>query len=276
MSRATPLEDGVRPQDQGCALVTGASRGIGAAVAEALARGGWPVVVNYRSDRDGALETVRKIDAAGGRALPIEADVADPAAVDRMFEQTEDELGPALVVVNNAGARHDRLTVRLEPENWSHVIEVNLTGTFLVMRRALQTMVRRRFGRIVNVSSVSATRTLPGQASYAASKAGVEALTKTAAVEVARRGITVNAVAPGLVATGFVSEMTDEWATAMPSRRIAEPEEVAHCVSFLVSEGAEHVSGTVLSIDGALGAGLAVLSRRPRAAASVEREPVEG
>ena len=274
MSRATPLEEGVRPQDQGCALVTGASRGIGAVVAEQLARLGWPVIVNYRSDRDGAAATVSRIEADGGRALAIEADVADVAAVDRMFELAENEFGPALVVVNNAGARYDRLTVRLEPEHWSHVLDVNLTGTFLVMRRALQTMVRRRFGRIVNVSSVSATRTLPGQASYAASKAGVEALTRTAAVEVARRGITVNAVAPGLVATGFVAEMTDEWATAMPSRRIAEPEEVAHCIAFLVSDGAEHVSGTVLSVDGALGAGLAVLSRRPRSATSSEPEHV--
>jgi 3-oxoacyl-[acyl-carrier protein] reductase len=250
----------------GCALVTGASSGIGAAVAEALAADGWPVCVNYRADADGAAGVVARIEAAGGRAIHVQADVADAAAVDAMFDRVEAELGPVHVLVNNAGTRQDLPVGFLDPDRWERIVAVNLSGPFHTIHRALGNMIRARFGRIINVSSISSGRPLPGQSAYAASKAGLDALTRTAAIEVARRGVTVNAVAPGLVETQFVEELGEEWAAAMPSRRIAQPEEVAGLVSYLASERAGYVNGAVLNIDGGLTAGLAVFSPRGRPA----------
>jgi 3-oxoacyl-[acyl-carrier protein] reductase len=250
---------------EGCALVTGAGRGLGAAIAEALAAER-PVCVNWNSDADGAAEVVRRIEAGGGRAIAVQADVANRAAVDAMFDRVEAELGSVLVLVNNAGIRRDLPAGFLEPEEWERVVAVNLTGQFNTVHRALGGMVRNRFGRIVNVSSISAVRPLPGQSAYAAAKAGVEAMTKTVAIEVARRGITVNAIAPGLMNTGFVAEMDEDWSAAMPPRRIAEPEEVAALVRYLVSDEAAYVNGAVLNIDGGLTAGLAIFSPRGRPA----------
>jgi 3-oxoacyl-[acyl-carrier protein] reductase len=249
----------------GCALVTGAGRGLGAAIAETLAAER-PVCVNWNSDADGAAAVVERIEAAGGRAVAVRADVSDCDAVESMFEQAEAELGPVLVLVNNAGTRRDLPAGFLEPEDWRRLIGVNLSGQFHTVHRALGGMVRHRFGRIVNVSSISAARPLPGQSAYAAAKAGVEAMTKTVAVEVARRGITVNAIAPGLMNTGFVAEMDEDWSAAMPPRRIAEPEEVAGLVRYLVSDEASYVNGAVLNIDGGLTAGLAIFSPRGRPA----------
>lgn len=250
---------------KGCALVTGAGRGLGTAIAEALA-GERPVCVNWNSDAEGAAAVVSRIEAAGGRAIAVQADVSDAGAVEAMFERAEEELGPVLTLVNNARVRRDLPTGFLEPADWQRVIGVNLTGQFNTTRRALGGMVRNRFGRIVNVSSISAVRPLPGQSAYAAAKAGVEAMTKTVAIEVARRGITVNAIAPGLMNTGFVAEMDEDWSAAMPPRRIAEPEEVAGLVRYLVSEEASYVNGAVLNIDGGLTAGLAIFSPRGRPA----------
>jgi 3-oxoacyl-[acyl-carrier protein] reductase len=252
-------------EDRGCVLVTGAGRGLGAAIAEALAAER-PVCVNWCADRDGAAAVVSRIEAAGGRAIAVQADVSDRAAVEAMFDRAEEELGPVLVLVNNAGTRRDLPAGFLEPEDWERVIGVNLNGQFHTIHRALGTMVRRRFGRIVNVSSISAARPLPGQSAYAAAKAGVEALTRTVAIEVARRGITVNAIAPGLMNTGFVAEMDEDWSAAMPPRRVAEPEEVAGLVRYLVSPQAAYVNGTVVNIDGGLSAGLAIFSPRGRPA----------
>jgi 3-oxoacyl-[acyl-carrier protein] reductase len=254
----------------GCALVTGASRGIGAAIARTIAADGWAVALNYSSDADGAAAVAEEIAAASGRALPVQADVADPDAVDEMFGTIEQELGTVLVLVNNAGIRHDRLLGGLDTERWLRVIDVNLNGTFHTMKRAIGPMVRRRYGRIVNISSISATRTLPGQSAYAASKAAVEALTRTSAIEFARRNVTINAVAPGLVATGFVRELKEDWAGSLPARRIAQPEEVARCVRFLTSEDAAYVSGALLTVDGALSAGLGVLSPGSRPGAKAK------
>lgn len=262
--------NGAQPRERGCALVTGAARGIGAAVAEMLAAEGWPVGVNYQHDADGASATAERIVAEGGVAVPIAADVADPAAVEAMFDELEARFGPALVLVNNAGTRDDRLAAGLDADRWARVIDVNLNGTFHTMHRALGPMVRRRFGRIVNVSSISARRPMPGQAAYSASKAGIEALTRTTALEVARRRVTVNAVAPGLVATGFVHEMTDEWEQAMPARRAAAPDEIAGCVRYLVSEEAAYVNGAVLTIDSGLSAGL-LLVRSGRSSRQVKQ-----
>ena len=245
-----------RGSADGCALVTGAARGIGSAIAQVLGAEGWAVGVNYSSDVEGAGAVAERIADRGGRALPVQADVADPDAVDGAFELLEAELGPVLVLVNNAGTRNDRLAAGLSPDDWERVMAVNASGAFHTIHRALGAMVRQRFGRIVNITSISAARPLPGQSAYAASKAAVEALTRTVAVEVARRGVTVNAIAPGLVDTGFVAERTERWDGALPARRAAAPEEVAACVRFLVSDAGAYVNGSVLTVDGALTAGL--------------------
>ncbi len=239
----------------GCALVTGASRGIGAAIARALARDGWPVGINYRSDRAGAEAVVAEIEGEGGRALPIAADVADPSAPDELFGALEAHFGSrVLVLVNNAGISRDDLTPTLGDEEWSAVLDTDLTAAFRLTRKALGPMLKARSGRIVNISSVVALRANPGQANYAAAKAGLIALTKTAAVEVARRGITVNAVAPGWIDTNMTAGVATELLAAVPARRAGTPEEVAACVRFLASDEASYVTGAVLTVDGGLAA----------------------
>jgi 3-oxoacyl-[acyl-carrier protein] reductase len=239
---------------EGCALVTGSARGIGAATARALAAQGWPVAVHYRGDAEGAAEVAKLIEAEGGRALPLAADVTDAAQVDELFERAEAELGPVMVLVNNAGMRADGLTPQLKEEEWSAVLETNLSAAFTTTRRALRPMLRARFGRIVNVASIVGPRANAGQANYAASKAGLIGMTKTVAVEVARRGITVNAVAPGLVETKLTEGISNGLADAIPARRTGTPEEVAACVGFLASEEAAYVTGSVLTVDGGLSA----------------------
>ncbi|MBV9916292.1 MAG: 3-oxoacyl-ACP reductase FabG [Solirubrobacterales bacterium] len=235
--------------------MTGASRGIGAAIARGLAEDGWPVGVNYRSDRDGAEAVVASITEAGGQAVALAADVADPAAADELFGALEAEFDcPVLVLVNNAGISRDDLTPSLGDEEWSAVIETDLTGAFRMTRRALKPMLRARRGRIVNVSSVVGLRANPGQANYAAAKAGLIALSRTAAVEVARRGITVNAVAPGWIDTDMTASVSRDLLDAVPARRAGTPEEVAACVRFLASDAASYVTGAVLSVDGGLAA----------------------
>ena len=171
---------------EGCALVTGASRGIGAASARALADAGWPVAVNYRSDEDGANETVAAIEAEGGRAEAIQGDVADPGCADALFGAAEERLGPVMVLVNNAGVTADNLSPQIDDADWNSVIDTNLSAAFRLTRRALRPMMKARYGRVVNVASVIGQRANPGQANYAASKAGLIAMTKTVAAEVAR------------------------------------------------------------------------------------------
>ena len=239
---------------EGAALVTGASRGIGAAIARALAADGWPVAVNYRTDSEGAGRVVREIEDQGGLAVAIQADVADPSAADGLVEQVEQELGPVLVLVNNAGTRADALSPQIDDDAWARVLETNLSGAFRVTRRVLKPMIRQRFGRIVNVASIVGRRANPGQANYAASKAGLEAFTKTVASEVARRKVTVNAVAPGLVDTDMTTGLGNGLLEAVPARRAGTPEEVAACVRFLASDDASYVTGATLTVDGGLSA----------------------
>jgi 3-oxoacyl-[acyl-carrier protein] reductase len=239
---------------EGCALVTGAARGIGAATAEALAGEGWPVVVNYRRDAEGAESVAARIADDGGRSLAVGADVTDPAQVGELFDRAEAELGKVLVLVNNAGLRVDGLVPQIKPHDWDRVIETNLSGAFHTTRRALRPMLRERFGRIVNIASVVGPRANAGQANYAASKAGLIGLTKTVAVEVARRGITVNAVAPGLVETKLTEDVDPAMAERIPARRVGTPEEVAACIRFLASDEAAYVTGAVLTVDGGLSA----------------------
>jgi 3-oxoacyl-[acyl-carrier protein] reductase len=244
---------GMNGRPDGSALVTGASRGIGAAIAKALAREGWPVGVNFRSDEDAAKGVVEQIEQGGGRATALKGDVSDRAAADALFEALEQRFGPVLVLVNNAGMRADGLAPMIDDEDWDSVIDTNLSAAFRLTRRALKPMIRNRYGRVVNIASiVGAVKGNAGQANYAASKAGLVAMTRTVAAEVARRGVTVNAVAPGLVETDMTEGIADNLLELVPARRPGTPEDVAECVRFLASEGAAYVTGVCLTVDGGL------------------------
>jgi len=182
------------------------------------------------------------------------ADVSDVAAVDSAFDAVEADLGPVLALVNNAGRTDDGLAIRMRPEQWDGVISVNLTGAFNCTRRALRSMLPERFGRIVNLSSVVAERGNPGQANYAAAKAGLLGFTRTIAREMARKGVTCNAVTPGLIETDMTAEVAEGWMAQVPAGRMGRPDEVAAAVAFLCSEEAAYVNGSTLAVDGALGA----------------------
>jgi 3-oxoacyl-[acyl-carrier protein] reductase len=237
------------------ALVTGASKGIGAAIALALAEDGWNVGVNYRSDREGAERTVKAIEEAGGRALAVGGDVSDANGVaDELFSSLESELGPVLALVNNAGITADGLAIQMGDDDWNRVIDTNLTAAFRMTRRAMRPMIKARYGRIVNIASVVGPRANAGQANYAAAKAGLIGLTKTVAAEVARRGVTVNAVAPGFIATDMTEELPDAVLDAVPAKRVGTPEEVAAAVRFLASDDAGYVTGSTLFVDGGMSA----------------------
>jgi 3-oxoacyl-[acyl-carrier protein] reductase len=242
-----------RPENS-VALVTGASKGIGAAIARALAADGWHVAVNYRSDEDGANATVKAIEDAGGTAVALHADVAN-GAPDELFKQAEQELGgPVLALVNNAGVTADGLAIQLDDEAWDRVIGTNLTAAFRLTRRAMRPMIKARYGRIVNVASVVGPRANAGQSNYAAAKAGLIGMTKTVAAEVARRGVTVNAVAPGFIETEMTKDIPDAVIEAIPARRVGAPDEVAAAVRFLASDDAAYVTGTTLYVDGGMSA----------------------
>ncbi len=234
------------------ALVTGGSSGIGLAIARALAAEGWPVGVNYRADAVGAERVVEEISAAGGQAVSLQADVSDRAAPDTLLGGIEERFGAVLVLVNNAGVTADGLSMQIEDGAWEQVLETNLSAAFRITRRALRPMIRTRFGRVINIASVVGQRANPGQANYAASKAGLVAFTKTVAAEVARRSVTVNAVVPGLIGTELTDGVGAELLRAVPARRAGTPDEVAACVRFLASSEASYVTGATLTVDGGL------------------------
>jgi NAD(P)-dependent dehydrogenase (short-subunit alcohol dehydrogenase family) len=236
------------------ALVTGGSGGIGRATAAALAADGHAVAVGYGGNREAAEKVAAEV---GGMAVHI--DVTDPAGVDAAFAEVEQGLGPVEILVNNAGITADGLLMRMSEEQWRKVVATNLDGAFHVSKRAVTGMVRRRWGRIVNMGSVVGSTGAGGQANYAVTKAGLIGLTRSLARELGSRGITVNLVAPGPIATPMIDAVSDqrraEMTSAVPLGRMGTPEEVGAVVAFLCSEGAGYVTGAVVPVDGGLGMG---------------------
>ena len=245
-----------QPSRPGCAVITGGTRGIGAAIAASLAGEGWPVGLIHRIDEESAAATEQTIEAKGGRAMAMRADVRDAELLERKLSELQDALGPALVLVNNAGVRPvSELAAALDDDRVREALDVNLACLFRVTRLVLRPMLRTRWGRVINIASVAGLTGVPGESAYAAAKAGVLSYTRTLAVEVARRGMTVNAVAPGLIDTEMTADVDPELRGAVPARRQGTPEEVSACVQFLVSAGAAYVTGATLVVDGGLTAG---------------------
>jgi 3-oxoacyl-[acyl-carrier protein] reductase len=243
----------IRPEGS-CALVTGASRGIGAAIACELAREGWPVAINYRADEAAARGVLEQIERAGGRAITVPGDITDSTTPAGLLEAASSQLGPVLCLVNNAGIRADNLALSLSHDQWDSVIETNLNAVFRLTKLALGTMIRARYGRVINLASVVGPRANPGQSNYAAAKAGLIAMSNTIAVEVARRGVTVNTLAPGLIETDMTAGVAEKLLSAVPAKRAGRPEEVAACAAFLASDQASYVNASTLFVDGGLAA----------------------
>ncbi len=238
------------------ALVTGASRGIGRSIAEHLAGEGHRVVVNYHSSPDAADEVVAAVAAGGGEAMAVGADVGDADAVAEMFKRVQDTWGPVEVLVNNAGITRDNLLLRMSPDDWDAVLTTNLRSAYLCTRTALRGMLKARWGRVVSVTSVSGISGNPGQANYAAAKAGLIGLTKSVAREVGSRGITANAVAPGFIETDMTADLSDAVRDAAAGSialgRFGTPWEIASAVGYLASDAASYITGQVIVVDGGL------------------------
>ena len=239
------------------AVVTGGSRGIGRAICLELARRGANVVFSYAGNTAAAAKTLEELKALGVEARAIQGNVADPAAAKTLVDTAVKELGGIHILVNNAGITRDGLAMAMKEEDFDAVIETNLKGAFLCMKAAIRPMMKARYGRIVNLSSVVALRGNPGQVNYCASKAGLIGMTKSLAKEMGARGITVNAVAPGYISTDMTAALPDAARDAMlstiPVGRAGSPEDVAAAVAFLASEEAGYITGQVLSVDGGMG-----------------------
>ncbi|MEG0986440.1 MAG: 3-oxoacyl-[acyl-carrier-protein] reductase [Clostridia bacterium] len=238
------------------ALVTGGSRGIGRAIAIKLASSGADVAILYAGNAVAAQEVLCRIAESGVRAMAIACDVSDQAQVTSAYQQVKETLGAVDILVNNAGITRDRLAMRMRAEDFSRVISVNLAGAFHLIHAVLPDFVRRRSGRIINISSVSGLKGNAGQANYSAAKAGLIGLTKAIAREVASRGITCNAVAPGFVKTDMTAAMNEQALEAalaeVPMGRIGEAEDIAEAVAFLASDAAAYITGAVLPVDGGM------------------------
>ena len=238
------------------ALVTGASRGIGRATALELAKAGAKVALNFAGNRAAAEEVAALIEAAGGEALLVQADVGDPAAVDTMIKAVVARFGKIDILVNNAGITRDNLIMRMKEEEWDAVIHTNLKGIFNCTKAVTRLMMKQKYGRIVNMTSVVGVMGNAGQSNYAAAKAGVIGFTKSMAKELASRNITVNAVAPGYISTDMTANLPEqaksELQSQIPLQRLGDPEDVAAAVLFLVSPGADYITGQTLHVDGGM------------------------
>jgi 3-oxoacyl-[acyl-carrier protein] reductase len=242
------------------ALVTGGSRGIGRAIVQALAAAGAKVAFVYRGNREAADSLLSDISGAGGTALALQGDVADPTTAPRCVGEVLEKWGRIDILVNNAGIIRDGLFVRMDADAWNQVIQTNLNGTFHFCRAVVEPMaLRQRYGRIINVSSVAAEHVNAGQTNYAASKGAVNALTRALAVEVAGRNVTVNAIAPGFIATDMSEAVRnkagDYIKKVIPMKRVGQPEDVAQVALFLAGPAATYVTGQVITVDGGLSLG---------------------
>lgn len=238
------------------ALVTGASRGIGRSIAIKLAQLGASVIVNYSGNKTRAEETAAEIQSVGSEALIWQCDISNEKAVQEMVKESIAHFGKIDIVVNNAGITRDSLLMRMKEEDWDAVLNTNLKGVFLVTKAVLRPMMRQKQGRIINVASVVGILGNPGQANYVAAKAGVIGLTKATAREVASRGITVNAVAPGFIVTDMTDQLSDDVKDKMkqeiPLRQLGSPDDIAGVVAFLASDDSKYMTGQTLSIDGGM------------------------
>ena len=248
------LPENVQSLREQVAVITGASRGIGKAIAQELARFGASIVVNYANSSKAAEELVSEITAAGGSAVALQADVSKEEEVDNLFKTVLEKFNKIDILVNNAGITRDTLLLRMKPEDWQAVINLNLTGVFLCTRAVSKGMLKKRSGRIINIASVAGQMGNPGQANYSAAKAGVIGLTKTLAREFASRGITVNAVSPGFIETDMTSNLqSEEILKAIPLGRYGKPEEIAGMVRFLAADtAAAYITGQVFNVDGGM------------------------
>ncbi len=238
------------------AIITGAARGIGRAIALRLARDGVNVVINYTSAEKEAEETAREAEKLGVQALLVQADVSKEEEVEQLFEKALNLTGRIDILINNAGITRDNLILRMKEEDFDRVIEINLKGSYNCMKKASRIMLKQRYGRIINISSVVGLRGNPGQVNYAASKAGVIGMTKSLAKELASRNITVNALAPGMIETKMSEQMSEaakkQMLSMIPAGRIGRPEDVANAAAFLAGEEAAYITGQVLCVDGGM------------------------
>lgn len=248
------LPENLQKLKEKVAIVTGGSRGIGRSIALALATEGAKVTVNYARSREAADKVVAEIGEAGGEAIAVQGDVSQQEQVENLIKETKEKFGRIDVLVNNAGITRDTLLLRMKPEDWQAVIDLNLTGVFLCTKAVSKLMLKQRSGRIINIASVSGQMGNPGQANYSAAKAGVIGFTKTIAKEMASRGVTVNAVAPGFIETDMTHDLqAEEILKYIPLGRYGQPEEIAGMVRFLAADSAAaYITGQVFNVDGGM------------------------
>ncbi|MGI5898417.1 MAG: 3-oxoacyl-[acyl-carrier-protein] reductase [Christensenellales bacterium] len=256
MSQGKNSNQAVAKAGQKVALVSGASRGIGRSIAVCLAKAGYDIALVYSSSTDQANETKRLVQEAGANALCFSCDVSDYEKTGQLIKEVTENMGRIAVLVNNAGITRDKLMVQMSPEDFDRVLEVNLKGAFNLIRHCYQGFMRARSGRIINISSVVGISGNAGQTNYSAAKAGLIGLTKSVAKELAPRGVTCNAIAPGMIETDMTESMTEAqrqaFVAVIPLKRSGMPEEVANLAAFLASDAAAYITGAIIPVDGGL------------------------